>query len=495
MSSPMKIRGSLAGRSSAGRSPARGSLAHKLMIYSGLFTFLLLIVFWSILYWALRNGLRQQDHELIQDRIRAIKILLQEEHGPSERLRRRIENDWFEQNYARLLIRLLGPDKKVIFETPHLSGEYSMVLDGLEFPAARGPDEGSLNRVEMESHVFETTVAEIPISGVLGNQATGSYFAKIALERTSEQRLLSHFRTFFIYLLAIGGLASLWIGRQMTRVALLPIRDFSHLAARINSEQLGGRLKEENFPEEFQELAQTLNGMLDRLADSFARLTQFSEDMAHELRTPVNNLLGSMEVALAKERSVSEYRNVLGSGIEECERLRRIIESLLFIARSADPNSAVQKQTLKLEDELREIVSFYEVSAEEKNISLELAIESSLEIMAERTLLQRAIGNLLSNSIRHSPQNSTIRLSAGLELNKIVISVSDIGGGIPADALKRIGERFFRVEPSRSKVYGGTGLGLSIAKSIAKVHGGDMYVTSQDGVGTTVKLVFPILQS
>src|SRR5262249_40473420 len=153
------------------------------------------------------------------------------------------------------------------------------------------------------------------------------------------------------------GAASLWTSRAIVRMAQQPIRHISDLAARVNSDQLDERIRIESLPVELHELGLTMNNMLDRLRDSFNRLAKFSEDMAHELRTPVNNLLGTMSLGLTRERNLGDYRNLIGSSIEECERLKRIIESLLFIARTADPDQKILKQDLNLEREIKDIVS------------------------------------------------------------------------------------------------------------------------------------------
>ncbi|MGZ3722304.1 MAG: heavy metal sensor histidine kinase [Bdellovibrionales bacterium] len=460
------------------------SLSRQLMIYSFAFTYLMLVIFWTVLYLSLKHDLQRQDEGLIKDRIHTISSLIISEDGPSDRLSRRIEKEWLERNYERILVRVLDSQRHVVVETPRLSQEHAKVLQSLDDDAVSNRGHDHVWRLDTGANIYETAIAEA---------AAGPrrYLIEIALERTSEQRLLSRFTTFFIYLLLAGGAASLWIGRSIVKIALKPIRDVSEMAARINSDHLDERFQNSSLPVEFHEVAASMNGMLDRLSDSFVRLTRFSEDMAHELRTPVNNLLGTMEVALAHERSTSEYRNILGSGIEECERLKRIIESLLFIARSSVPNQSIEKQKLGLAEELKDIVSFYEVSAEERQIRLCLEADEDLCISGERTHLQRCIGNLLSNSIRHSSENSSITISAHRESHSVVVRVIDHGCGMPKAALERIGERFFRIESSRSKLYGGTGLGLSIAKSIVEMHGGRMEVTSQEGLGTTVQLDFP----
>jgi two-component system heavy metal sensor histidine kinase CusS len=453
------------------------SISIKLVSFTILFTLILPLVFWSVLYFSLKHGLSKQDEEVLQDRMHALTILLQADRPPWERLRSRVEREWLGRNFERIFARVVARDGTVLTETPNLEPEQKSMFGELKTDDQRllGGERG----------IYRTGVRE-------ANDAAGSaYLIQIAMERTNEQRLLANFRNSFWVLLLIGGVASLWASRAVVRIALQPIRHVTELAANVTSDRLNERIQIEALPLELRELGLTLNRMLDRLHESFDRLSKFSEDMAHELRTPLNNLLGSMSVALTRERANGEYRNLIGSSIEECERLKRIIDSLLFIARTADPKQKIEKQQLRLEDEMKDIVSFYQVSAEEKNIAIELAAEGQIPMLAERTLLQRCVGNLLSNSIRHSPNDSKIQLNIGREDGEVFIQVRDFGCGIPKSALSQVGERFFKADPSRSQSSSGTGLGLSIVKGILNVHGGRLQIESELSQGTTVTLRFP----
>lgn len=470
------------------RDLTQNSLSNRLMLYSFLFTYVLLIGFWAVLFFSLKQSLRQQDEEILKDRIGTVRSILKADQGPSERLSRRIEKEWYERDFERLFVRVLDADAHVLIETPYLHERHAQVVSLLENSALDAHRRNRLTRFETDKDIYQISVFEVTVE----SPQPKTYIVEMALERANEQNLLTHFRVSFVFLLIVGGAASLWSGRAIVRIALRPIRDVSAMAARVNSESLNERIDPANLPTEFKEVAVTMNDMLDRLSKSFAQLTRFSEDMAHELRTPVNNLLGSMEVGLSRERAPEEYRNLLGSGIEECGRLKRVIDSLLFIARSSQPHQAIEKQNLNLHDELVDILSFYEASAEEKNIELKLEGAEGSMIFAERTHLQRCIGNLLANSIRHSPRASQIILRVLSSQERLVLQVIDHGCGLPEEALSRVGERFFRVEPSRAKIYGGTGLGLSIVKSIVELHGGKLDIASREGIGTTVSLSFPI---
>ena len=253
----------------------------------------------------------------------------------------------------------------------------------------------------------------------------------------------------------------------------------------------------EGYPFELASLADTFNKMLDRLEESFEQISRFSADIAHDLRTPVNNIRGEAEVALARARTVDEYRDVLGSCLEEAVRLSHLISDLLFLAHAESPLSHVHREQVNVAEMLDGVREYYEASAEDGGISLTTAIAPE-PVIAEldRTLLQRAVGNLVSNAVAHTKAGGSIvlgtALGTGADGSTVRIEVSDTGEGIPPEALPKVFDRFYRVDASRSQASGGSGLGLSIVQSIMLLHGGNVEITSQVGQGTRVTLRLPV---
>jgi two-component system heavy metal sensor histidine kinase CusS len=247
--------------------------------------------------------------------------------------------------------------------------------------------------------------------------------------------------------------------------------------------------------------------MLDRLEESFERISRFSADIAHDLRTPVNNIRGEAEVALARARSAGEYRDVVESCLEEAVRLSDLIGDLLFLARAESPLTHLRRERVDVGELLGGVREYYEASAADGGVSLTITIANE-PVIAEldRTLLQRAVGNLVSNALAHTPPGGAVVLGTSIDFSNpdssnydssnpdfstIRIEVSDTGVGIPAEALPRVFDRFFRVDSSRSQGSGGTGLGLAIVQSIAVLHGGNVEISSQPGQGTRVTLRMP----
>jgi two-component system heavy metal sensor histidine kinase CusS len=232
--------------------------------------------------------------------------------------------------------------------------------------------------------------------------------------------------------------------------------------------------------------------MLERLEESFERISRFSADIAHDLRTPVNNIRGEAEVALARPRTADEYRDVLESSLEEAVRLSELIGDLLFLARAESPLTELHRANVNIGELLNTVRDYYEASAAAAGISL--AVNNGAEPLnaqLDRSLMLRAVSNLVSNAIAHTPPGGTVTLADTNEDAAIRIEVSDTGVGIPAESLPKVFDRFFRVDPSRSKNSGGTGLGLAIVQSIMTLHGGKAEISSELGRGTYLTLRIP----
>jgi two-component system heavy metal sensor histidine kinase CusS len=232
--------------------------------------------------------------------------------------------------------------------------------------------------------------------------------------------------------------------------------------------------------------------MLDRLQESFERLTRFSADLAHELRTPVNNIRGEMEVALARTRSADEYRELLGSNLEEVVKLSDLIGSLLFLARTESPATYIAREAIDIGELLETIREYYDGPADHAGVRLAVNLPSGLRAMLDRSLMQRALGNLVSNALAHTPKGGRIDLTAHRGNDGLTISVTDTGCGIPAESIPHLFDRFYRVDQARSQNPGGFGLGLSIVRGIILLHGGTVQITSEINVGTQVRLMLPV---
>ena len=272
--------------------------------------------------------------------------------------------------------------------------------------------------------------------------------------------------------IAMSALISIGIARN----GLRPLMRLAGQMDVISSQRLNQRLPIDDLPAELAGLANAFNAMLARLDVSFVRLSEFSADIAHELRTPVSSLLTQTQVMLSRERTVDEYREVLASNVEELERLGRMVSDMLFLAKTDNAPEPVTRESVDLGREVNELFEFYEALAAEK--SIELRVNGRLSVMGDRVMLRRAINNLLSNAIRYTHANGLVQVKLMESGGEALISVTNPGEAIPSDVRSHLFERFYRADSSRSRNTEGAGLGLAIVKAIAEAHGGSVEVRS-----------------
>ncbi|TVR61503.1 MAG: HAMP domain-containing protein [Candidatus Competibacteraceae bacterium] len=283
-------------------------------------------------------------------------------------------------------------------------------------------------------------------------------------------------------------LAAALLGWFAARKGLAPLRRVTAAARRLSTERLGERLSESDAPAEMLALVEAFNGMLDRLEAAFLRLSDFSADIAHELRTPVSNLMTETQVALSRSRSADEYRETLHSNLEELDRLARMIADMLFLAKADNGLLPRPVETVALETEVRALMEFYEALAEEEGIHLSLT--GTATVTGDRLMLRRALSNLIANALRHTPAGGQVTLQIEREGDKTRLLVCNPGDTIPPEQLPRLFERFYRGDPSRVRQGESTGLGLAITRSIIEAHDGGIDVESANGV-TTFRLHLP----
>lgn len=277
---------------------------------------------------------------------------------------------------------------------------------------------------------------------------------------------------------AIGAALSALLGGFAARTGLAPVRALAKLTGEISANRLNARLVPDRLPPELAQLGASFNDMLSRLEESFQRLSEFSSDIAHELRTPINNLQTQAQVAISRSRSAEEYREVLYSAIEEYERLARMIGDMLFLAKADNGQLIPARESVDLRAETQALFEFYDALVEAQNVRL--AIEGEGAVRGDRIMLRRAMSNLLSNAIRHTPSGRKVDVSIVREGADVVLTVANPGPRIAPEHLPRLFDRFYRVDPSRQRSSEGAGLGLAITRTIVAAHGGTIDVTSDE---------------
>jgi two-component system heavy metal sensor histidine kinase CusS len=447
------------------------SLATRLTLWYAASAFALVVLVTGYLYVVMVRNLEREDDEWLTARTATVLHRAASHPGDLAVLRAEVE-----EGTARaaepMLMRVSTPAGTV--ETPGLS---DLV------PASAFPPPGT---------VRDYRTADGRLLRLRTEAGTdGAVVVAAALDRSEDEELVSEYRQHIFAILAVALVVCAAGGYRLARRGLRPLAAVTATAQRIGPAQLGERLDTAGLPAELKSLAGTFNGMLARLEDAFGRLSRFSADIAHELRTPVNALRGEVEVALGRPRTGEEYRDVLGSCLEECGRLARLIDSLLFLARAEHPKTVLVTEPVDVTRELTTVREFFEPAAAEAGITLITEAEPNLVVPADRTLFQRAVGNLVTNALAHTPSGGKVTLRAVRMEGRVQVEVADTGEGVAPEHLPYLFDRFYRADPARSGG-GRVGLGLAIVKGVAELHGGTATVESTPGQGTTVALSFPV---
>ncbi|MFJ5235630.1 heavy metal sensor histidine kinase [Pseudomonas neuropathica] len=304
-----------------------------------------------------------------------------------------------------------------------------------------------------------------------------------------EMAMLAAFRERIYLAMTLAFLLTALLGYVLLRRGLRPLRKMAAHAANITPQRLDSRMDSEDTPVELQQLSDAYNDMLDRLANGYQRLTQFSADLAHEIRTPVGSLMGHCQVALRQSRSPDDYQALVASNLEELERISRIVESILFIARADEAQSVIERQPQSLHDELQRIAAYFEGLAEERHLTLHATGDGTVE--ADPLLLRRALSNLVANAIRYADEGSEILMRVVATDGGWRIDVENQGPVLNDETLRKLFDRFYRGDTSRHQSSDSYGLGLAIVVAIMQMHGGEVSV-KQPRLGTIrFSLFFP----
>lgn len=450
------------------------------LMVSALFALVSFVLFASIatyLHFALRSQLLQSDAEELRGKLALIRDLVAEKSNDAS-LREeawRIRDILTGHDRMRLAIR--RPDGRVLLAyPPQLLPGTDAISDQVQAPTLLFDADGTL---------YQALAGEAHMAG-----AARPLRIELAMNENVHVALLASYRGRLVVAVLVGTLAAALLGWGAARYGTRPIRRLANAAGRISARRLRERIDPAAAPRELHELVGAFNGMLERLELSFRKLEDFSSDLAHELRTPINNLMLQTEVELGRARSPEEYHRVLGSIHEECERLSRTVSDMLFLAKADADQLLVGAETVSLRSESEKVVAFFQALLDENGV--EVCVQGEADVRGDQLLVRRAITNLLSNAVRYTPrgQRIAIVLSAGPE-GEARLEMRNPGPGIAPEHVGRVFDRFFRGDPSRERSQEGSGLGLAIIAAIMGLHGGEASVRSSPGSSTTFTLRFP----
>ncbi|WP_250883949.1 heavy metal sensor histidine kinase [Glaciecola sp. XM2] len=267
-----------------------------------------------------------------------------------------------------------------------------------------------------------------------------------------------------------------------------PLRKLTRKIETISADHLDERVSSEAVPTELLALVNSFNVMLQKLEDGFVRLSFFSADIAHELRTPITNLTTQTQVMLSRPRSNEQYTEMLYSNLEEFDRMTKMVSDMLLLAQTEHGLIKPNKENIDVNSEIKDLLEYFELIADEKNISLQL-VGPTVTVNCDRTMLRQALSNLISNAVRYSPVDNDIVIETKKTTERILISVSNHGETISEKHLTRLFDRFYRADPSRKRDEEGAGLGLTIAKAVIEINGGQIEAESSNDQ-TIFKIVF-----
>lgn len=472
---------------------SKWSISARLAIAYTLSAFGMLAIVSAVLYGILIRGLEWDENQLVLNKVKMFEATLRVNGDNMAILDNEVNLEggayWPGQHYV-VYSRILDGAGDVLIEAPGMD----QLLPQSVFPPPivirQGMDAKAVRYERApngRSYFLMSTWARS------GGEDGPRRLIQVAMDETGQRTAIAIYRRDTLLALFLGTLVFAVVGTFIARRCLQPVHDLARHAERITANNVMSGIDPDSsrWPKELTALADSFYSMLTRIDSSFKWCSQCTEDMAHELRNPINCLMGEAEVALSKERTPDEYRHVLESSLEEYARLSRMIKELLFIAGSDNPYNAIKRTRLDVRGELDAVKEFHDVQAQEQGITI--SCEGQAILGADPLLFRRAVSNIISNSLSYTKEGGEICLEVrkpGRD-NMVEVVVRDTGSGINTDDLPHIFDRFYRTQRKKAHQIGGTGLGLAIVRSIMTLHGGTVAIESTKGEGTTVTLRFP----
>ncbi|MGR2819721.1 heavy metal sensor histidine kinase [Vibrio vulnificus] len=427
------------------------------LTFSYFFASLLVLVSLSAaVLWAVKHHLYEQDRYNLQQKFNTINEL-------------RVRGDFISQ-YGPFFER--GDTKLWLLNGNQV--EYQS--QSLALPT-KFINKASMERIDWQENGHHYRAIRFPLS------SSPEWYAVLGLNIDLHITFLSNFKKVLLWITFFASIVSGFLSWFIARKGLKPLAKLEHYVDAISTEELSVRVPQQPFPEELLPLVARFNRMLSRLQGDFERLSEFSSDIAHELRTPIGNMMTQTQVMLAKPRSEQEYRDILESNAEELSRLTKTISDMLYLAKSEHNLLMKNNEPIDLKLLLGDLAEYYELAGDEKSLTITCFGEG--QVVGDRNMLKRAFANLLSNAVRHSYPESNITVEIFPHLIGYQIAVTNHGETIESTQIPRLFERFYRADKSRThQQSGGAGLGLPISRSIAKLHGGDIYAQSKHELTT-----------
>jgi two-component system heavy metal sensor histidine kinase CusS len=453
---------------------ARLSLTARLTILFSLSSAAVLVGLGVLIWLAIDNHFADEDYAVLGDNVRLIEKIAAD--GPAASLPQRLEPAL--AHHAGFVAEVRAADGERLYATQAFDFSRAWAA------AAQLPARRDAFTWEQGGQAWRGLRARIPMAGTRADGQPGALQVMVGMDTALHAHFLHAFRSSLAFYSALAALASGLLGWWAARRGLSPLRTMASRARAVTAHKLDARMPVEAVPVEMADLAATLNAMLERLQRDFARLSEFSSDLAHELRTPITNLMTQTQVVLSQPRDAARYRDVLASNVEELQRLSRMVSDMLYLAKTEHGISLPNAEPIEVADEVAALFDFYDALAEDKGVRL--AVRGRGRITGDRLMLRRALSNLLSNALRHTPAGKGIVVAITPAADTVQVVVENEGDTIRPELLPSLFDRFFRADKSRARpesdgAGAGLGLGLAITQAIVAAHGGAIGVESESG--------------
>lgn len=451
----------------------RLSLTFRLTILFSLSSAVILLGLGVLIWLAMDRHFANEDFVVLGDNIRLIERVA--EQTPVDRLPARLRE--LVEHHPGFVARVQTAQGTTLFSTRNFDF----------WPAEQAMRESREGTFiwQQEAKQYRGMREEVPVSGT----GVGTLQVVVGMDTEIHAHFMHAFRRSLAFYTTLAALASGLLGWWAARHGLAPLRTMASRAKDVTANRLDARMPVAAVPVEMADLAATLNAMLERLQNDFQRLSEFSSDLAHELRTPITNLMTQTHVVLAQPRDAGKYRDVLTSNAEELQRLGRMVSDMLYLAKMEHGITLPNEESIDIADEVLALFDFYDALAEDRGVNLQL--QGNAKIAGDRLMLRRALSNLLSNALRYTAEGRQIMVSVREEGEDALIVVENEGEEIRPDLLPFIFDRFFRADKSRARLDSDSvGLGLSITKAIVVAHGGKIAAASSGGK-TRFTMTFP----
>ncbi|MFV5361672.1 heavy metal sensor histidine kinase [Acinetobacter oleivorans] len=441
------------------------AISFRIAILFSCSTVIILMIMGLVIHQLVMHHFETQDRTQLEGKIQLVENLLEQNHHNPSELNLYLKDALV--GHHDLIVQIERPSGQIIFSSSPTALKSKTLVKSKHGPWLEWKVQNKIYHGLIYKKSFDQNSA-IPSAQII-----------VGIDTSEHLHFLNDFRRQLLYIGVIGTVCLMLLGWFAAWRGLRPVQNMAKVAEGISAQHLSERLDVDNTPTELKSLAIAFNDMLDRLETAVGKLSDFSSDLAHEIRTPINNLMTQTQVCLSRSRDITTYQEILFSNLEEFERLARMVSDMLFLAKAEHGLHRANLQQVNLVKEVSALFDFYDAIAAEKGMSLEQTGQGYVE--GDPSMLRRALSNLLSNAIKYGKSDSIIKINCQQNSDITVLTIENESSPLSQEQLTRLFDRFYRTDASRQRVEEGTGLGLAITKSILDVHGATIQANYDDG--------------